>query len=146
MANRLWVLGLVGSVALGTVYAGSASASTVTITLEESGFTSQSVSGNGTASFNGQFGTFIVNNISGTASPLVGDALDSNSFNVSTSGSSSATLTVLVTASGLTQPTGAFFSALTQNSVTAGATVVSVKAGSFLSCTPGCGWRPYSRV
>jgi hypothetical protein len=136
MASRLWLLGLVGSIALTAVFADSASASTVTITLEEAGFATQTIpgiSGAGSVGVSGvSYGTFQLNNISGTASPLVSDALDSNSFNLASTGTGANTLTVLVTATGLTQPTSAFISSLTQNSLSTGTTVTE---STFLDLT-----------
>jgi len=56
--------------------------------------------GSGNAFFSGPLGTYIVNNVSGTGSPML-----TNSINV-TAGSGNHVLNVFITEQGLSSPTG----------------------------------------
>ncbi|HUA78541.1 MAG TPA: PEP-CTERM sorting domain-containing protein, partial [Acetobacteraceae bacterium] len=63
--------------------------------------------GSGSATFSGSYGTFTLNQISGTGTPpLPQPDMDSSSINTSTS--SSGTLTVYVTETGVTGPLGTY--------------------------------------
>lgn len=76
-------------------------------------------SGNGNAGFNGSFGAFSVNTVSGTGTPpLIEPTLLSNSINIQ-SGSGANVLNVFVTQQGLSSPTGVnqFLSSFTSNDI-----------------------------
>jgi hypothetical protein len=110
------------------VLSAPASAQTVTIGLQEAGTNSGNITNEGSAvgtnSFNGSYGTFNINNVSGTVGVLP-DLLNSNAIN-QVSSSVAGTLDVWVTYSGLTSPLGSntsFLSTLTSNAVPAGWTV-----------------------
>ena len=98
----------------------------VYIGLQEAGVNGGAITneGNGatTFSFGGTYGTFNVNNISGTALPLP-SILDSSALDAVASGAG--TLNVFVTETGLTAPIGTpfFNSGFTLNELTAGWTV-----------------------
>jgi len=106
------------------VGASAAYADNVEIQLSESGYaTFTSAAGAGTQSFSGVYGTFTINNISGTGSPYVPEPqLSSNSLN--TTSTTGGTLTVKVTETGLTTLVPGFQSTLTSNTLPAGWTVV----------------------
>jgi hypothetical protein len=120
---------LVGlAVLAGSVCAASAAnAATITIGLQQAGYNGGAItvvaSSSGTASYGGPssaYGTFTVNNVSGTTTPLTTqpDVLLGNAMNVaSTSGG---TLNVYITASGLTGPApeDLFTSSFTANTLT----------------------------
>jgi hypothetical protein len=125
---RKAMAGLVAAAGI-MAFASSASASIVSIGLQESGVNSGNITTVATGSAFAQtlgpqaYGTFIVNSVSGTSQPLTPDLLNSTSSN--TSSTSAGTINVWVTSQGLTQQTGtipieAFF---TSNSLPAGWTV-----------------------
>lgn len=127
----------------------SALADTITIGLQEAGvnggaiITQASSLGNATVS-GASYGTFSLNNISGTGAPFLSEgAFDSNSLNVSSS--TAGTLSVYITDQGVTnagQPgLIGFLSALTENSLTNGfsvteSTYVDTGNGLFALTTP----------
>jgi hypothetical protein len=94
----------------------AAQANTVNLTLSETGFASNTTTGNGNAAFSGTYGTFTINNTSGTGLPFTSltDILNSQTSNVSSS--TGGTLTVTVTELGLTGTTP-LVSAFTSNSL-----------------------------
>ncbi len=104
-------------------------ADNIFIGVQTSGFNSgtltQVASGTGTAGVIGQtYGNFTVNSITATGTPPNPQGqLGSTSNNVSAAGGG--TITIFVTETGLTSPTGAnaFFSSLTSNTLPAGWTV-----------------------
>jgi hypothetical protein len=143
MINSSKVAKLFGGIALIAALTTSANAAVVTIGLQQAGV-------NGGAIFNAisddgsvglskySYGSFTLDNISGTSSPFVTDSINGNSFNVT---GSAGTLNVFITASGLTAPTSAFFSSFTENVLSAGVTVqqltfYDVGNGIFATTTP----------
>jgi hypothetical protein len=123
MTIRLSVLSLLSGALLAA--ATSANAAVVTISLNDGGGFQQVASSTdpgalaGLATYSGTFGGF-TSSISGSSQPLVTNSLNGNSLNVS---GAAGTLDVLITASGLTDPTNAFFSSFTQQVLTSGASV-----------------------
>jgi hypothetical protein len=122
MSRRFCVASVLCSMALAIGAVTSASASTVTITLQQSGFADFQTSGTGSASTGTMtFGTFTIDNVTGSSNPFA--------FPIQISGSSSlgtgtgGTLNVFVTVQGLTAQTGAFFSGFTENSISGATTV-----------------------
>jgi hypothetical protein len=115
MINSSKVAKLFGGVALIAALTTSANAAVVTISLQENGgVLTQVATGTDTASFNGGFGTFTLNSVTGTGPVLPNSPLlQGTTQNIT--GSGPATLDVFITASGLTTPTGAFFSGFTNN-------------------------------
>ena len=115
MINSSKVAKLFGGIALIAALTTSANAAVVTISLQENGgLLTPVATGTDTASFNGTFGTFTFNSITGTGpvlpnSPLLQGATQN------VTGSGPATLDVFITATGLTNTTGAFFSGFTNN-------------------------------
>jgi hypothetical protein len=122
MFNRLSALGLVSSIALAAALPTAVNAATVTIGLQEAGVNGGAITNEGSAAGNlavsTAYGTYTINNISGTS-----DAFNSLSGNSIDTAASSGILKVFITAQGLTTPTLSFLSAFTQNSLTAGMTV-----------------------
>jgi hypothetical protein len=117
---------------------------TVTIGLQEAGFGSPLGSittvatGLGQASFFGAYGDYSSNSISGFGvSTAAGDLLDSNSINIDKSVAKPTSLTVYVTDSDITTPTGlaTFLSTLTTNKLLAN--ITSVAEATYLD--PGNG-------
>jgi hypothetical protein len=125
MKSGLSVVFLAFGIALAASVPTSADAAVVTIGLQEAGVNggalTQIATGAGTAGvLNFGYGTYEVNNISGTTSPIVTDSINGASFNATTTGG---TLAVFITASGLTAPTLGFFSSFTNQVLSAGFTV-----------------------
>jgi hypothetical protein len=113
--------------ALVGTWGSAAHAAVVTIGLQEAGFNSGVIetvaTGTGNASVGGlSYGTFQINNVSGTAAPfLTSPDFATNSLNA-TSTSVAGTLNVFITESGLTTPVGLrqLESSFTENSITSG--------------------------
>jgi len=109
------------------LWAVPAKATLISIGLQEDGGAVSIVAtdaGSGNAFFSGPFGTYIVNNVSGTGSPILPQPqLLTNSINV-TAGSGNHVLNVFITEQGLSSPTGIaqflsrFFSTLFSGAVT----------------------------
>lgn len=130
-----------GAVALGVICiagAGVAQADPViTIGLQEAGYnndatkTVASLSAPTGPSYTGVFGTFSVNKISGDGDLLPGDIYESQSINTSTT--SSGTLNVFVTESGITSPTGAsrLLSGFTLNAESTRTKIASVTESTY---------------
>ena len=123
MTNRLSLASLLCGIAVAAASITSANAALVTIAFQEAGVNGGAIfavtNGTGTANVAGTYGTFNVGALAFSA-PLVTDSINGNSLDVTGTGG---TLNVFITAQGLTAPTGAFFSAFTQNALTAGVTV-----------------------
>ena len=109
-----------------SVFAVSANASVVSIGVQEADFNGGMLTtvatGTNSAGVVGQsYGVFTLNNLSGTTDPLFLNS--GNSLNSSVTGAG--TLTVFITASGLTSPLGGltFISSFTEQALTAGFTV-----------------------
>ncbi len=106
-------LGLSGALA-------AAHADLISIGLQQNGGSITTVAtGNGNAVFNGSFGNFSVNTVSGSGTPpLTEPTLLSNSINIQ-SGSGSNVLKVFVTEQGLSSPLGVnqFLSSFTSNDI-----------------------------
>jgi hypothetical protein len=118
------------------LWAGPAKATLISIGLQEDGGALSTVStdlGTGNAFFSGLFGTYVVNNVSGTGSPLLPQPqLLTNSTNV-TAGSGNHVLNVFITEQGLSSPTGiAQFLSRFSSTLITGA-VTSVVETTFLS-------------
>jgi hypothetical protein len=113
------------------LWASAAKATVITIGLQQAGFnggaiTTEASSSLGNAGIVGvSYGTFIINNVSGTGNPPLSNPqiLNSNSINVSAN--EVGVLNVYITASGMTNLTGLqnFLSTLTENLLTGGFTV-----------------------
>jgi hypothetical protein len=122
MASRLGIASSLCGIALAAVSITSANAAIVTIGLQEAGvnggaITTEATGTDSAAITNTAYGTFNINNVSGTVLP---GSLQGNSLNAT---GSSGTLNVFVTFQGLNAPSNAFFSGFTENSLTAGTTV-----------------------
>ena len=117
---RLLIAGASLAAAMGVL--SSPAWATVTIGFEDpavsGGAKTTEASGATTASFSGTYGAFDVNNISGTVPGILGDLLNSNALDLSTT-SAGGTLDVFVTYSGITSPAGLvdFTSDLTSNNL-----------------------------
>jgi hypothetical protein len=116
-------------IAAPVLWASAAQASTISIGLQETGVNSGNITNEGSATGNFgissvTYGTFDVNNVSGTGAPVLQSPnFDTNSLNATATGAG--TLHVFVTESGLTSPQGleSLLSSFTENSVTSGWTV-----------------------
>lgn len=121
MASSLRVFGVTGALAAALCWATVADASTVDITLSESGFGTFDC---GTSCSSVTFGTFSQIGANSTYLGPPGISFDSNALEASSS--TAGALTVTVTESGITGPTGsipAIFS-LTSNQLTSGWTIL----------------------
>jgi hypothetical protein len=112
MNKKLLAAMLLGAAGLAWA-APHAHADTVSIGLQEAGYGSPIgeittvATGSGSASYTGSYGTFTLNQVSGTGTPpLPQPDMDSSSINTSTS--TAGTLTVYVTETGLTGPLGTY--------------------------------------
>jgi len=122
MTNRVGVASLLCGIALGVASVTSANAALVTIGLQEAGVNGGAITNEGSASGNFAisgltYGTFTLNNVSGTVLP---NSVQGNSLNATGVAS---TLNVFVTFQGLTTLSSAFFSGFTENSLTDGTTI-----------------------
>ena len=134
-----------GGIALAAALTTSADAAVVSIGLQEAGVNGGAITsqGSGTGFFGiagTNYGTFALNSVSASSDPLVTDSINGNSINI-VGLSAGGTLNVFVTASGLTAPTGAFFSSFTENVLSAGVTVQELTFydagnGIFTTTTP----------
>jgi hypothetical protein len=118
------------------LWAGAAKATLISIGLQEDGGAISTVAtdlGTGNAFFSGGFGTYVVNNVSGTGSPILPQPqLLTNSTNI-TAGGGNHVLNVFVTEQGLSSPTGvAQFLSRFSSTLLTGA-VTSVVETTFLS-------------
>jgi hypothetical protein len=148
MTRARWVT-MVAAVVF-VAFASTAMADTISVGLQESGvnggaITSETSSSSGVAGITGvAYGTFTIDNISGTGAPFLTEGqFDSNSINASSS--AAGTLTVYVTDSGVTLAglpgVESFLSTLTENLLTSGwsvteATYVDSEDGVFTTTTP----------
>jgi hypothetical protein len=145
MINSLKVAKLFGGIALIAALTTSANAAVVTIGLQQAGVNGgaifNAISDDGSVSLSKySYGSFTLDNISGTSSPFVTDSINGNSFNVT---GSAGTLNVFITASGLTAPTSAFFSSFTENVLSAGVTVQEL---TFYNGTTPLGSTTFSNI
>lgn len=129
-------------------FASSAMANTISIGLQESGTNGGAIttegSGSGNAAFSGSYGSFNINNVSGTGAPALAQGVfNTNSLNASTG--AAGTLTVYVTDQGVTLAglpgTVGFLSSLTENTLTPGwsvteSTYVDQGNGQYALTTP----------
>jgi hypothetical protein len=126
MINRLGLASLFYGLALAAGLPSAASAVTVTIGLQEAGVNGGAITleatGTDSAAISSiNYGTFSLNNVSGAS--FGQQAINGNSLNATTTGG---TLNVFITASGLTMPTGAFFSSFTNQIVDGAVTSVQL--------------------
>jgi PEP-CTERM motif len=133
------MMSILAGAALLASLASSANAAIVSIGLQEAGTNGGAItnegSGAGSFSIGGvSYGTFTLDNVSGTSSPFVTDLINGNSLNASST--TAGTINVFITASGLTSPTGilGFVSSFTENALAAGFTVTE---STFLDATNG---------
>ncbi len=110
MNKKLLAAMVVGAAGLAWA-APQARADTVSIGLQESGVDGGVITtvatGSGTASYSGSYGTFTLNNVTGTGTPYVPEP-DVSSSSDNTSSSSAGTLTVYVTETGVTSALGTY--------------------------------------
>jgi hypothetical protein len=105
--------------ALAAILALPATADTITLGLQEAGFNSGNImtvasSISGGLVFSGSYGTFTLNQVTAAGSPAIPEP-NFQTTSINTSSSTSGTLTVWITQSGLTTPVSALLSGLTAN-------------------------------
>jgi hypothetical protein len=122
MTNRLSVASLLCGLALAAASITSANAALVSIGVQEGGPIVPESSSTGGASFVNNFGNFGLF-INAVSIPTATNPLAGTVNATSLTGTGGGTINVFITAQGLTTPTGAFFSAFTQNFLDTGASV-----------------------
>jgi hypothetical protein len=140
------MMSVLAGVALVASLASSANAAIISIGLQEAGTNFGAVTNEGsqagTLSIGGvSYGTFTLNNVTGTSAPFVTDLINGNSLNASST--TAGTINVFITASGLTTPMGimSFVSSFTENALANGFTVtqstfLDANNGIFTTTTP----------